>query len=133
MSFSFGGNRILAVPSRFEAVHVNFSRTCLGVHLDVGRGGRARRLPLLIALAARVIDAKIVLRVLVEILGGNSIAIRRSFACQGEVVLEDLMGAAADFDVEPVAVERLTVLRDSRLLSKRAICVKATLGPPVWS
>jgi hypothetical protein len=64
--------------------------------------------------------------VLVEILGGNSIAVRRRFACQGEVALENLVGAAADLDVRPVAVERLTVLRDSRLLSKRAICVKAT-------
>ena len=90
VSFSFGGNRILAVPSRFEAVHVNFSRTCLGVHLDVGRCGRPRRRPRLIALATRIINAKIVLCVLVEILGGDSIAARRRFACQGEVALEYL-------------------------------------------
>jgi hypothetical protein len=62
-----------------------------------------------------------VLRVLVEILGGNSIAARRRFACQGEVALEYLVGAAADLDVGPVAVEALIILRDSRLLSKRAI------------
>jgi hypothetical protein len=41
------------------------------------------RRPLMIAPAARVIDAEIVLRVLIEILGGNSIAARRRFACQG--------------------------------------------------
>jgi hypothetical protein len=74
-----------------------------------------------------------VLRVLVEILGSNSIAVRRSFACQGKVALEYLMGAAADFDVGPVAVECLIVLRDSRLLFKRAICVKATAWPLIWS
>ena len=88
---------------------------------------------MLIALAARVVDAKIVLRMLVEILGGDSIAARRRFACQGEVALEYLVGAAADFDVGPVAVERLTVLRDSRLVSKRAICVKATARPLISS
>ena len=88
---------------------------------------------MLIGLAARVIDTKIVLRVLVEILGSDSITARRRFACQGEVALEYLVGAAADLDVRPVAVERMTVLRDSRLLSKRAICVKATARPPIWS
>jgi hypothetical protein len=67
---------------------------------------------------------------LVEILGGNSIPARCRFARQGEVALKYLVGAAADFDVGPVAVERLTVLRDSRLVSKRAICVNATAGPP---
>jgi hypothetical protein len=82
---------------------------------------------------ARVIDAKIVLRMLVEILGDNSIASCRRFACQTEVALEYLVGAAADLDVGPVAVERLTVLRDSRLLSKRPICIKATAGPLIWS
>jgi hypothetical protein len=49
---------------------------------------------LLIAPAARVVDAKIMFRVLVEILGGNSIVARRRFACQGDIALEYLMGAA---------------------------------------
>src|SRR5216683_7567987 len=106
---------------------------CVCVHLDVGRCGRPWRRPLLIALAARVIDAKIVLRVLIEILGGNSIAARCRFACQGEVALEYLRGAAADLDVGPVAVECLIFLRDSRLLSKRAICVKAAARPLISS
>jgi hypothetical protein len=66
------------------------SRICLRVHLDVGRCGRTRWRPLLIALAASVIDAKIVLCVLVEILGGDSIAARCRYACQGEVALEYL-------------------------------------------
>ena len=77
--------------------------------------------------------AKIVLRMLVEIFGGNSIATRCRFVCQGEVTLEYLVGAAADLDVGPVAVECLIGLRVSRLLSKRAICVKAAARPLIWS
>ena len=68
------------------------------------------RRPLMIALAARVIDAEIVLRVLIEILGGNSIAARRRFACQSEVALEYLVSVATDLDVGSVAVECLIVL-----------------------
>ena len=88
---------------------------------------------MLIGLAARVIDTKIVLRVLVEILGSDSITARRRFACQGEVALEYLVGAAANLDVGPVAIECLIVLTVSGLLSKRAICIKAAARPPIWS
>jgi hypothetical protein len=70
---------------------------------------------------------------LVQIFGGNSIATRCRFACQGDVALEYLVGAAADLDVGPVAVECLIVLRVSRLLSKRAICVKTAARPLIWS
>ena len=87
---------------------------------------------MLIALTARVVDTKIVLCMLVEILGGNSIAARRRFACQGEVALEYLVGAAADLDVGAIAVECLIVLRGSWLLFERAVRVKAT-ARPVWS
>jgi hypothetical protein len=86
-----------------------------------------------IASTARVIDTKIVLCVLVEIFGGNTIAARRRFARQGDIALEYLVGAAADFDVGAVAVECLIVLRAPRLLFKRAICVKATARPLTWS
>jgi len=74
-----------------------------------------------------------VLRVLIEILGGNSIVIRCRFARQGEVALEYLLGAAADLGVGLVAVECLIVLRVSRLLVKRAIWVKATARPLISS
>jgi hypothetical protein len=80
---------------------------------------------LLIAPAARVVDAKIMFRVLVEILGGNSIVARRRFACQGDIALEYLMALPADLDVGAVALECLIGLRNSRLLSKRAVCVDA--------
>jgi hypothetical protein len=45
---------------------------------------------------------EIVVRVPVEILGGNSILARRRFACQREVTLEYLVGAAADLDIGPL-------------------------------
>jgi hypothetical protein len=113
---------------------INFSYLCLGsVRLDVGWRDRPRRRPLLIASAARVIETKIVLCVLVEILGGNSVAAHCRFACQGNVALEYLVGAAADPNVGAVAVECLIVLRASRLLFKRAVCVEATAGPLIWS
>jgi len=70
---------------------------------------------------------------LIEILGGNSVTARCCFACQGEVALEYLVGAAADLDVGPVAVECLIVFPDSRLLVKRTICVKATARPLIQS
>jgi hypothetical protein len=85
------------------------------------------------AFTARIIDTKIVLCVLVEILGGNSVAARRRFACQGDVALEYLVGAAADLDVGAVAVERLIVLRASWLLSERATSIEATARPLIWS
>jgi hypothetical protein len=69
-----------------------------------------------------------VLRTLVEMLGGNSIPARCRFACQGEVALEYLVGAPAHLDIGPAAVEYLTVLRDSRLLFKRAISLKRPRG-----
>ena len=117
---------------RFEAV--DFSCLCLGcVRLDVGWRGRPRWRPLLIASAARVIDAKIVLCVLVEIFGGNSVTARRRFACQGDVALKYLVGAAADPNVGAVTVECLIVLRAPWLLFKWAICVKATARPLIWS
>ena len=79
-----------------------------------GAGGQGRRV---IALAARVTDAKIVLRMLVQF----SAAIPSSLAVasrQGEVALEYLVGAAADFDVGTVAVEGLIPLARSLLLLK---------------
>jgi hypothetical protein len=70
---------------------------------------------------------------LVEILGGNAIVARHRLAGQGEVALEYLVGAAANLGVGAVAVECLIVLRASRLLSKRAVCGKATARPLIWS
>jgi hypothetical protein len=70
-----------------------------------------------------------VLRVLVEIFGSNSIVGDCGFPREGDVTLEYLMGAAANLDVGAVAVECLIVLRNSRGLSGRSVCVKLTAGP----
>jgi hypothetical protein len=68
------------------------------------------------ALAALIGDAKIMLGVLVEILGGNSVAARRRFAREGDVTLEYLMRTAADLYAGAVAFEGLVSLRPPRLL-----------------
>ena len=67
-------------------------------------------------LTARVVDAKIVLGMLIEILSGNAIVARRRFAGESEVALEYLVGIASDLDGRAVAVECLIVLRGARLL-----------------
>jgi hypothetical protein len=51
-----------------------------------------------VTLAARVIDAKMALGVLIEMLSGNAIVARRRFAGESEVALEYLVGIAADLD-----------------------------------
>ena len=67
--------------------------------------------------------------VLVQIFGGNAIVGDCRFPREGDVTLEYLMGAAADLDVGAVAVEGLIVLRNSRRLLERPVCVKAAARP----
>jgi hypothetical protein len=118
-----------AVCSIF-ACRVCLGPACLGrVHLDIRGRGRPRRCPLLVALAAGAVDAKIVLRVLAEIFGSNSIVGDCGFAREGDVALEYLMGAAADLDVGAVAVECLIVLRTSRRLLEWPVAIIA----PGWT
>jgi len=82
------------------------------ISTSAGVFGPAAAVSLLIALTGRrVVDTKIVLcNVGKKFSAANSIAARRSFACQGEVALEYLVGAAADLDVGAIAVECLIVL-----------------------
>jgi hypothetical protein len=63
-----------------------------------------------IALSPGVAEAKIVLSVLVQILGGNPVAARCGFPCQNDVPFEDLLGSATDPDIGAVAVKCLIVL-----------------------
>jgi len=70
---------------------------------------------------------------LVEILGSNSIVARRCLARENDVTLEYLMRGAADPDVGAVAVECLTLLRSSWLLSEGPVRVKAAARPLIWS
>jgi hypothetical protein len=92
----------------------------------IGRGGR--RCPLLIAVTAGVGDAEVVLGVLIEIFDGDTVIADRSFPCERDVPLENLMGATADFDVGAIAVEGLASLWRSLLLGKWSVAVIAPAG-----
>jgi hypothetical protein len=74
-----------------------------------------------ISLSPGVAEAKIVLSVLVQILGGNPVAARRGFACQSDVPFEDLLGSATEPNIGAVAVKCLVSLRDLWLLSERSV------------
>jgi hypothetical protein len=67
----------------------------------------------MIALAAGVVDAEIVLRVLIVIFGGNPIPAPLRFKCQGGIAFEYLVGRAADANVGTIAVECLRALGTS--------------------
>jgi len=92
----------------------------------IGRGSRRR--PLLIAVTAGVGDAEVVLGVLIEIFDGDTVIADRSFPCERDVPLENLMGATADFDVGAIAVEGLASLWRSLLLREWPVAVIA----PAW-
>jgi hypothetical protein len=102
------------------------ARRWLGwVHFDIGRRVRPR-CPLLIALAARIGDAQIVLGVLIEIFRSDAVAAGSGFTREGNIALEDLMGAAADLDVGAVAVDGLISLWRSLLLLEWPVAVIAS-------
>lgn len=65
------------------------------------------------------------LRMLVIVLRGNPIVGARCVARKGEVTLINLGGVAADPLGGAVSVERLVVLRPSRLLAERPVCNRA--------
>jgi hypothetical protein len=73
-----------------------------------------------------VVDAEIVLRVLVVILGGDPIITSRRFLCQREVALIDLEGASSETLARAMSAERLIVLLPSRLLMGWPVWIKAT-------
>jgi len=59
-------------------------------------------------------DPIVVLGMLVEILGGDPIAGRRSLTRERDIALENLIGVAPDFDAGPVAIEGLHPMRRTR-------------------
>ena len=79
------------------------------VHLGISR----RHRPLLqsLAFAIRLHDAEVMLRMLIEILGGDPVARGRGLARERDVALEHLIGVATDFDARTVAVEGLVPMR----------------------
>jgi len=78
---------------------------------------------LLIAFAVRIVDAEIVLGVLIEIFGSNSVVSNRGFPRKADVTLEYLKTAATELDVGAVAVKGLIVLRNSGRLLERPVAI----------
>ncbi len=103
------------------------------VDFRIGRRARPRRGPLLIALAARIVDAQIVLGVLIEIFRGDAVVADRGFPREGDVPLEYLMGAAADLYVGAVAVEGLISLWGSLLLLEWPVAVITSARTLIWA
>ena len=66
---------------------------------------------MLLTFVSSVHNPKIMLRVLVKVLGGYSIATRRRLARKGNITFEDLMRATSDFDVRTVTIEGLASVR----------------------
>src|SRR5580765_8516609 len=83
------------------------------IHFGVGRCHRPR-LAVLKAVAVSIHDAVVMLRMLIKIFCGNTVAAGRRLASQRDVALEDLIGIAANFDARPIAVERLYPVRRAR-------------------
>jgi len=71
-----------------------------------------------------------VLGVLIEIFNGDTVIADRSFPCERDVPLENLMGATADFDVGAIAVEGLSSLWCSLLLWEWPVGV---IPPAGWA
>lgn len=84
---------------------------------------------LTLMLAVRADHAVIVLGVLIEILGGDPVARRARVARQRQILLEHLIGVAADTHIGPAAVEGLRALRHMGFTA----VVAATLTLHVWT
>jgi hypothetical protein len=79
-----------------------------------------------VATVTFVVDAEIVLRVLVVILGGDPIITSRRFLRQREVTLVHLEGASSETLARAMSAERLIVLLPSRRLMGWPVWIKAT-------
>ena len=119
----FHKTRGIALPARLGALSFGLACWPEWVHVDIG--WRRRRRPLLTAFTVLFADAEVMLGVLMEIFCGYGVAADRRFPGEGDVTLEYLIGAAADFEVWAVAVEKLISLRCSMLLLEWPLAVKA--------
>ena len=81
----------------------------------------------LVIFGSSVRNPKIMLGMLVKVLRGDSIAARRRFARESNVTFEDLMRATSNFDVWPVTIERLTLVRYLLPITVGSITVTATM------
>ena len=65
---------------------------------------------------------------LIEIFDGDTVIADRSFSCERDVPLKNLMGATADLDAGAIAVEGLASLWCSLLLREWPVAVIAHAG-----
>lgn len=84
---------------------------------------------LALMLAIRADHAIVVLRVLIEILGGDPVARGTRVARHRQILLEDLISVAADTDIGPAAIEGLRALGHMRFTA----VITATLTLHVWT
>src|SRR5690348_1139395 len=97
----------LAIPS---AIALTIPLALAGIHVEIGRGRRAR-LAVLLALALRIHDAEIMLGVLVEVFRRDAVAARLRLPRHRDITLEHLIRVAAYLDARAVALKALGAMR----------------------
>jgi hypothetical protein len=80
---------------------------------------------MLMGLAISAHDTKVMLGMLEEIFGSDSVATRRRLARQCYISLEDLIGVPANFDVRAVAFESLNSVRHPLSIMVRIVAIIA--------
>jgi hypothetical protein len=89
--------------------------------------------PLRVGVAVCIHDTEIVLRVLIQVFGGNPVTAGRRFARERDIAFEYLVGVAADLYVGAVAVKSLDPVRQPRAVMVRVVPVVSAARAFVWS
>ena len=82
---------------------------------------------MLMTFVRSVHNPKIMLRMLIKVLCGDTIATRRRLPREGNVAFEYLMSGAADFNVRTITIEGLTSARYLLPITVGIITVIATI------
>src|SRR5438046_9472002 len=98
--------RVLALLPIALAIALAIPLAVVGIHVEVGRGCRAR-LAVLLPIALRIHDAEIMLSVLIEVFRRDAVAARLRLPRHRDIALEHLIRVAAYLDARPVALKAL--------------------------